>query len=96
MTEHIIATVNGIENVDLSNVKCPICGNKMEVHRYGPQDDEHDGHLDYEPSRVSDGCVRVFRSRTEKRDAFGLQCPHCKAELNVTQTVVKQFKRAVI
>lgn len=96
MTEHIIATVNGVENVNLSNIKCPICGYKMEVHRYESQDYEPDGHLDYEPSLVSDGCVQVYRSRSEKRDGFGLQCPYCKAELNVTQTVVKQIKRAVI
>lgn len=96
MTEHIIVDVNGVEGVDLSDIKCPICGNKMDIHRYDPQDYNHDGHLEYEPSRISDGGVQVYRSRIEKRDGFGLQCSYCKAELNVTQTVIKQFKRVVI
>lgn len=95
MTEHIIVDVNGVENVDLSNIKCPICGEKMEVHRYEPKDYDHDGRLQREfHSHV--GHVNVYHERSRQEIDFGLQCPYCKAELNVTQTVVKQIKRVVI
>lgn len=92
MTEHIIVDVNGVENVDLSNIKCPICGSKMDVHRIEPKDYDRDGRLQREYHSYV-GHVNVYYEPSRQEIDFVFQCPHCKAELAVTQTVVRQLRQ---
>lgn len=94
--EQIICNVNGVENVDLSAIKCPICGDTMRLCQFTDKGGECKASLTREPLWLgSDGKAPVYREHSSTSHDIGLKCPYCKSVLNVTQTVVKYVKQVM-
>lgn len=82
---HYHATINSRAvgasglNAEISNIKCPICGQKMDIVRIEPKDRNMD------VSRKMDERSHLWLIKTKSR-AFNIKwaCMNCTAELSAT------------
>lgn len=68
-------------NAEISNIKCPICGLKMDIVRIEPKDRK------MEVSRTIDDDCHLWHNETKSR-TFDIKwaCMNCTAELSATAT----------
>lgn len=84
MKKLIIDLVNGTPGVDVTKIKCPICGSAMGIHRMGYKDRDPDTQFEIMPLEQSyHGCL--YKKVSCYRYEIRLLCPKCHAELNITQ-----------
>lgn len=89
----VVTTINGHENVDLNNIKCPICGCKMEINDLSELKSEYRGGLDFETNPLCYGSLhRVYNAKGYSSHSIGMQCPNCETELKLKgeQTIIER------
>ena len=83
----VTCDVNGKQNVDLTQISCPICKETMEICGVEETRDDYHGHLDFEPSPICHGVLdRVYNASGIRSCAIDLKCPNCGAILKVQYT----------
>lgn len=83
----VTCDINGKQNVDLTQISCPICKETMEIYAIEDMEDDYRGRLDFEPSPICHGARdKVYNATGTRQTAINLRCPDCGAILKVKQT----------
>ena len=90
-TKIIQVLINGREtekiNVDLNNVKCPVCGSIMCIREVNcPEEDRN-----YSVCVHNSYSAKGYSERERITDKVGLECPNCEALLYLKRTVIMEI-----
>lgn len=80
----VVTTVNGYENVNLDNIKCPVCGCKMEITDFEELKHNYRGGLYFETNPLCHGSLhKVYHGKGYSSHSIGMTCPNCESKLTL-------------